>query len=69
MEKMFFEKNSAKYAKTLAAAKTLHKFPYVYRIWMAGDRVIGKAVIHAYGETYSTIKMADDYIAKNIKKE
>lgn len=69
MEKMFFENNSAKYAKTLAAAKTLSNFPYIYRVWKVGDKVIGKAVIYAYGETYSTIKMADDYIAKDIKKE
>lgn len=69
MEKMFFEENSGKYAKTLAAAKTLDKFPYVYRVWMDGDTVIGKAVVYAYGDTCSTIKMADDYIAKHIKDE
>lgn len=69
MEKMFFEENSGKYAKTLAAAKTLDKFPYVSRVWMDGDTVIGKAVVYAYGDTCSTIKTADDYIAKHIKDE
>lgn len=72
MKKMFFEKNTGRYTETLAAAKgyALQKrlSPKVYRIWMDGDRIIGEALIYAYGESVSTIKNADAYIAKQIKE-
>ena len=72
MKKCFYEDNTGRYAETLAAAKgyALQKrmSPKVYRIWMDGDRVIGKALIYAYGESVSTIKNADAYIAKQIKE-
>lgn len=68
MEKMFYEERTGRYTKTLAAAKAQDKFPYVYRVWMDGDTVIGKAVVYAYGDSVSTIKGADDYIAEHIKE-
>ena len=75
MKKMFFEKNTGRYTETLAAAKgyalqkRLSPKVYRYRIWMDGDRVIGEALIYAYGESVSTIKNADAYIARQIKEE
>ena len=73
MKKLFFEQNTGIYAETLATAKGYalqkRKSPYVYRIWMDGDKVIGKALIYAYGESVSTIKNADAYIARQIKED
>lgn len=73
MKKCFFEQNTGWYTETLAAAKghALQKrlSPYIYRVWMDGDKVIGKALIYAYGESVSTIKNADAYIARQIKEE
>lgn len=72
MKKLFYEKNTGRYTETLAAAKgyALQKrmSPKVYRIWMDGDRVIGKALIYAYGESVATIKNADICIARRIKE-
>ena len=72
MKKLFYEKNTGRYTDTLAAAKgyALQKrlSLKVYRIWMDGDRVIGEALIYAYGESVSTIKNADAYIAIQIKE-
>ena len=73
MKKCFFEESTGRYTETLAAAKghALQKrmSPKVYRIWKNGDKVIGKALIYAYGESVATIKKADACIAKPIEED
>lgn len=66
MKRLFFEEKTGRYTTTLAEAKraALQKrsSPYIYRVWIDGDKVVGKALIYAYGESVSTIRHADAYI-------
>ena len=49
MKRLFFEEKTGRYTTTLAEAKraALQKrsSPYIYRVWMDGDNVVGKALI------------------------
>lgn len=73
MKRLFFEEKTGRYTTTLAEAKrtALQKrsSPYIYRVWMDGDNVVGKALIYAYGESVSTIRHADKSIARHINKD
>ena len=55
MKRLFFEEKTGRYTKTLAeekrAALQKRSSPYIYRVWMDGDNVVGKALIYAYGES------------------
>lgn len=70
MEKLFYEENTGKYAKTLSAAKGMalqkRERPYIYRVWMDKGEIMGKSLIYAYGESVSTIKNADEYIGRKL---
>lgn len=72
MKKMFFEKNTGRYATTLAEAMRSafmeDKSPYVCRVWLDGGKEIGRSPIFAYGVRVSTIKNADAYIAIQVKE-
>lgn len=67
IKKMFFEKTTKTYHHTLCEAKKAHRFSYVLRVWLKDKTIIGKETIYAYGSSWCTIKMADEYIAAKIK--
>ena len=73
MKKMFLEENTGEYTATVSAAKRIalqkRKSPYISRVWLDGDKIIGRVVVYAYGEMQSTIKMADEVIAVKLKKQ
>lgn len=73
MEKLFYEKRTGKYAKTLSAAKGMalqkRESPYIYRVWRNNGEVVGKSLIYAYGEQICTIMAADRHIAKLISDD
>lgn len=73
MKKMFLEENTGEYTATISAAKRIalqkRKNPYISRVWLDGDKVIGRVVVYAYGEMQCTIKMADEVIAVKLKNQ
>lgn len=67
IEKLYLEERSGRLVKSLKEAKTCHVSPYVYRIWIRGNRIIGKELVLAYGTSVCSIRQADAYIAKRIE--
>lgn len=69
-EKCFFEEKTCTFHKTLKAAKSITckdgSYPYVVRCWKKDGIVVGKHVVYAYGETFCTVKSADEYIMGKI---
>lgn len=68
LEKLFYEKNTNSYYKTLTGAKNAHKCAYVYRVWRSNN-LLRKHPIFAYGERLCSIKEADKQILKSIEAE
>ncbi len=66
MEKLFYEERTGKYYRTLKAAKAVSKNAYVSRVWKEGNRLLGKALIFAYGEQLGAIKSADRNIERKL---
>ena len=73
MKKMFLEAKTGQYTAAMSTSKmiALHRGqnPYIYRVWLEGEKAIGKALIYAYGESVSTIKNADAYIERSLKEK
>lgn len=68
MEKKFYEEKTGAYTLSIEAAKRVAlkkgiKYPYIYRVWMDNDKILGKSLLLAYGDRVSTIKQADEEIA------
>ena len=63
IRKKFHEAKTDRFFDTLAAAKKACKWPYVSRVWLQDGKIIGKCVLYAYGESFGTIKVADEEIA------
>lgn len=68
IQRKFFEEKTGGMFDTLAAAKKACKWPYVQRVWLQDGKIIGKCVLFAYGESFGTIKAADEEIARDLSK-
>lgn len=66
IQKKFFEEKTGGMFDTLAAAKKACKWPYVWRVWLQEGKIVGKCVLYAYGESFCTIKGADEEIARKL---
>lgn len=64
---MFFEERTKTYHHTLCEAKKAHRFPYVSRVWLKNQTIIGMVTVYAYGSSCWPVKMADERIAAKIK--
>lgn len=65
--KAFWEQHTNKLFKTLKIARTAHKTPYVYRVWLNSKlEIIGQEPVWGYGTQISTIKSADAIIAERL---
>lgn len=73
MKKMFFEENTGEYTAALYTAKAIalqkRKNPYISRVWLDEDKIVGKVLVYAYGEMQCTIKMADELIARKLQEK
>lgn len=73
MKKMFLEEKTGEYTAALSVAKLIaiqkRKSPYISRVWLDGDKIVGRVVVYAYGETQCTIKRADELIVEKLKKQ
>ena len=67
IKKMFFEERTKTYHHTLCEAKKAHRFPYVSRVWLKNQTIIGMVTVYAYGCSCWPVKMADERIAAKIK--
>lgn len=67
IKKMFFEERTKTYHHTLCEAKKAHRFPYVSRVWLKNQTIIGMETVYAYGISCCPVKMADERIAAKIK--
>lgn len=65
-QRKFFEEKTGGMFDTLAAAKKACKYPYVYRVWLLDGKIVGKCVLYAYGESFCTIKGADEAIERKL---
>ncbi len=67
---MFLEENTGEYTAAISTAKGIalqkRKSPYISRVWLDGNKIVGKVVVYAYGETQCTIKLADKLIAGKL---
>lgn len=72
MKRLFYEEKTGRYTTTIAAAKHFalqkRESPYICRVWLDGDTVVGKALVYAYGESVSTIRRADEFISRKLKR-
>ena len=66
IQRKFFEEKTGGMFDTLAAAKKACKWPYVQRVWLQEGKIVGKCVLYAYGESFCTIKGADEEIARKL---
>ena len=67
--KKFYEEKTGRFFKTLKAAKFAPvKYPYIYRVWVDENenKILGKCVVHAYGDSVGTIASADNHIAEEL---
>ena len=73
MKKMFLEENTGEYTATISAAKRIalqkRKNPYISRVWLDGDKIIGRAMVYAFGKMICKIKTADAVIAIKLKEQ
>ena len=73
MKKMFLEEKTGEYTAAISTAKGIalqkRKSPYIYRVWLDGDKIVGKVLVYAYGESQCTIKRADEIIAEKLKEK
>lgn len=69
IEKKFRESRTGRGFDTLKAAKEACKVPYVERVWLRDGQVIGRCVVFAYGDTYCSVRSADENIAWALKRE
>lgn len=67
IKKMFFEERTKTYHHTLCEAKKAHRFPYVSRVWLKNQTIIGMVTVYAYGSSCWPVKMEDERIAAKIK--
>ena len=72
-EKCFYEEHTGTFHETIAAAKRAAKakgymFPMVSRVWIKNAVIFGSATVFAYGESCSSIKYADEYIAEKLNR-
>lgn len=65
----FYEERSNTCHKTIASAKRADKFPYVSRVWIYGEKVLGKETVFAYGESVGTIKGVDRFIEETLRRK
>lgn len=65
--KAFWEEKTSTLCKTLKDAKKIHKFPYVYRVWLNSKlEIIGREPVWCYGISVCPIKRADSIIAESL---
>ena len=63
IQKKFYEEKTGGFFDTLAAAKKACKWPHVLRVWLRDGKIIERCTLYAYGESFATIKLADELIA------
>lgn len=66
IKKFLNEKNGRMYS-SLKTAKESTKSPYISRVWIKDEKIIGKQVVFAYGEGCCTVRRADEIIAEKIQ--